>query len=207
MQKAGSSGHSAEPEHIAQISTGGHVIAVGATADGRYLAYSTATQTRLLELVPADSPLPAPVRLATVTLQPRAPPPTIKRHQLPASVPAAHKLCLVDVAEASAPQRAVKLLVISSDGTLLVYGVESQELEHSFSAAALTKSLPHSFAAKLQSRQALHQAAPLVSATAVSCRSRLLALSFQQYVRSLTTPADRHTLSDCAPLSSMVLHV
>lgn len=192
VQEAGRSGHSAEPEHVAQISTGagGHVIAVGATADGRFLAYSTATQTRLLELVPADGPVAAPVRLATVSLQPRAPPPTMKRHQLPASLPAAHHLSLVDVADAAAQRRAVKLLVISSDGSLLVYGVESQELEHSFSAAALIKSLPLSFAAKLQARQALHQATPMVSATAVSCSSRLMAIAFQQHVRCLTTPAD-----------------
>lgn len=148
------------------------------------MAYSTAQRTRLLELVPADGPAPAPVALAAFPLLPRPAPPTIKRHDLPASLPAARHIYLVDKAAAAGQPRAVQLVMTTADGSVLVYGVDSGAVEHTFPGAALAASHPLTARAVARARLAVQQATPTVTATALSATTRLIALAAQHQVRT-----------------------
>ena len=147
-----------------------HVTAVAISCDGRFLAYSTAHHVRLLELVPEQGPTPRAL--------------AVRQHTVPKSIPAARHIALAYSARgAASPQQELKMLITTADGSFIVYNVETGVVQHSFPAFASASGSAGARTPTPRMRQAVEQAAPAVSAVALSLSSRWVALASRRQVR------------------------
>ena len=149
---------------------GGHIISLCGSSDGLFVAFSDAHRCRLLELTGAPQ--------GTVT--------SVKRHSLPAELPAAHMLCFTASPSTwTARARRPKLLLVAADGAVTMYDISSGQTQHAFPAFCATPALgkrnrPQTPA----SRRASEQLACPVSAMSVSGDGRRAAIAAASQVQS-----------------------
>jgi hypothetical protein len=139
------------------------------SADGLFVAFSDAQRCRLLELTGAPQ--------GTVT--------SVKRHSLPADLPAAHMLCFTASPSTwTARSRRPKLLLVAADGSLTMYDISSGQTQHVFPALSIAppvgKRKRHDPPA---SRRASEQLASPVSALNVSADGRRAAVAAASQVQ------------------------
>ena len=141
------------------------------SADGLFVAFSDAQRCRLLELTGAPQ--------GTVT--------SVKRHSLPAELPAAHMLCFTASPSTwTARIRRPKLLLVAVDGSLTMYDISSGQTQHVF--PALRVAPPPGRRKRLEppaSRRASEQLAFPVSAITVSADGRRAAIAAASQVHPL----------------------
>ena len=160
------------PQQLIRLTAkgGGHIVSVCGSADGRFVAFSDAQRSRLLELNGAPQ--------GTVT--------SVKRHSLPAELATAHMMCFTASPSTwTGRARRPKLLLVAADGSLTMYDISSRQTQHVFpTIGAVQTGSKRTRPEPPVSRRASEQMAPPLSAITVSADGRRAAIAAVSQVQS-----------------------